>query len=75
MPKMSEKRYHPPARIATHPMVQQSLRVLGAMLIATKAKDLEADFVMSDESGISSHQFHVEITEVETKNGTATLPH
>lgn len=64
---MNQKRYHPPARIANHPMIQQAFRVMGAVLIATKAKDLEADFVMSDESGTSSHQFHVEITEVEAK--------
>jgi hypothetical protein len=65
---MNQRRYHPPAAIADHPMIQQAFRVMGAVLIATKAKDLEADFVMSDESGASSHQFHVEITEVETKN-------
>jgi len=47
-------------------MVKQALQILGAMLIATKAKDLEADFVMSDESGISSHQFHVEISETDS---------
>lgn len=65
---MSQKRYHPPARIAEHPMVKQAFQVLGAMLIATKAKDLEADFVMSDESGISTHQFHIEVTEVNNKS-------
>lgn len=59
------KRYHPPARIAEHPMIQNAFRVMGAMLIATGGKDLEADFVMSDESGVSSHQFHVEVTKVE----------
>lgn len=61
------KRYHPHPRIAENPLVQQAFQVLGALLIATKSKDLEADFVMSDEAGISSHQFHVEITEVEVK--------
>jgi len=64
---MASKRYHPPERIADHPMIKQAFRVMGAVLIATKAKDLEADFVMSDESGTSVHQFHVEITEVEVK--------
>ena len=57
------KRYHPPARIAEHPMVQQSFKVIGAMLIATGGTDLEADFIMSGEDG-HGHQFHIEVTEV-----------
>jgi hypothetical protein len=72
---MNQRRYHPPNRIAEHPMIKQAFQVMGAILIATKAKDLEADFVMSDESGTSSHQFHVEITEVERKDESTTLPH
>lgn len=35
---------------------------MGAMLIATKGKDLEADFTMDGDG--ATHQFHVEITEV-----------
>jgi hypothetical protein len=43
-------------------MVQDAFKILGAMLIATKGKDLEADFTMAGEDG--AHQFHVEVTEV-----------
>lgn len=60
----SLKRYHPPQRIADHPMVQTAFKTLGAMLIATKGKDLEADFAMADEDG-TLHQYHVEVVEVE----------
>lgn len=62
---MNQRRYHPPTRIANHPMVQNAFQVIGAMLIATKGKDLEADFVMASEDGKLMHQFHVEVTEVE----------
>lgn len=61
---MNQRRYHPPARIANHPMVVNAFRVIGAMLIATKGKDLEADFTMASEDGTSMHQFHIEVTEV-----------
>lgn len=71
---MSQKRYHPPQRITEHPMIKQAFQVMGAMLIATKSKELEADFAMSDESGTSVHQFHVEVTEVERKDEPTTLP-
>jgi hypothetical protein len=62
---MTQKRYHPPARISEHPMVKDAFKVMGAMLIATKGKDLEADFALADEDGLL-HQFHVEVTEVQT---------
>lgn len=58
------KRYHPPERISDHPAIQQAFTALGAVLIATKSKDLEADFTMEDEAG-HKHQFHVEVAEVQ----------
>ena len=60
---MPNKRYHPPVRFTDHPMVQEAFKTIGAMLIATKGKDLEADFAMCDEDGLL-HQYHIEITDV-----------
>lgn len=60
----NNKRYHPPDRIADHPMIKQAFQIMGAVLIATKAKDLEADFIMAGETG-NAHRFHVEISEVQ----------
>ncbi len=60
---MSKRRYHPPPQISEHPMVKQAFHTLGAMLIATDTKDMEAAFSIEDLAG-NSHQFHVEITRV-----------
>lgn len=60
---MANKRYHPPERIAEHPMIQSAFQTIGALLIATNAKDLEADFAMSG-PGQPTRQYHIEVTEV-----------
>lgn len=61
---MKQRRFHPDSKIANHPIIQTAFKTIGALLIATKGKDLEADFMMSDETG-SMRQFHVEVTEVQ----------
>lgn len=61
---MNQRRFHPDSKIANHPLIQTAFKTIGALLIATKGKDLEADFMMEDETG-SMRQFHVEVTEVQ----------
>lgn len=43
--------------------MKNAFKTMGALLIATNAPDLEADFAMADEKGVL-HQFHVEIAKV-----------
>lgn len=57
------KRYHPSATLLNHPPVQAAFKTIGAILMATKAKDLECDFMMTDDQG-RGKQYHIEVTEV-----------
>lgn len=63
------KRYHPPERIADHPLIQNAFKTIGAMLIATNASDFEADFTMGDLDG-NLKQFHIEV-EISSSIGAA----
>lgn len=56
------KRYNAPPEIVENPNVQQAIKILGAVLMLTKAKGLETNFSMVDEFGVT-HQFHLDISE------------
>jgi hypothetical protein len=56
------KRYSPPEDILNDANVQTAIKVLGAVLMATKTKGLETDFPMVDQFGVT-HQYHLDISE------------
>lgn len=39
-----QERYHAPRSIADHPMIKEAMQVIGALLMAIGAEDLEVDF-------------------------------
>jgi hypothetical protein len=61
----SQKRYHLENKATQLPQVQEAFKLLGALLIATNAKDLESDFSMEDKDTGKLRQFHLEIAEVQ----------
>lgn len=62
--KHPRQRFHPGSAVTDHPMIQQAFKTIGAILIATNGKDLEADFMMGDHDG-NMKQFHVEVSEIQ----------
>lgn len=67
---MTQKRWHPPAEVANHPAIQMAFQTLGAILISSKGRDLECDFMMADAKTGKMKQFHIEVSIVDESNPT-----